>query len=70
MTLRPTRTYRWAYPVLFVGVACFILWGDIQSLIHGTPPDAVPWWVPGILAAVFIGIAALFRTIYIRLNPG
>jgi len=55
---------------LFVGVACFILWGDIQSLIHGTPPDAVPWWVPGILAAVFIGIAALFRTIYIRLNPG
>jgi len=68
MTLRPTRTYRWAYPVLFVGVACFMLWSAIQSLIHGTPPDAVPWWFPGILAAFLIGIAALFRKIYIRVG--
>ena len=69
MTLWPTRTFRWAAPVLFVAVAGFMLWSAFQDLIHGTPPDAVPWWFPLVLAAPLIGMAVLSnRALYIRVD--
>lgn len=68
MTLRPTRTFRWAYPLLFVGLAVFFLWGSLQDLIHGTPPDAVPWWFSGVCAVPLIGMAVLSRASFIRVG--
>lgn len=68
MTLRPTRTFRLAYPVMFVALAGFMLWSAVQSLIHGTPSGAVPWWFPGLFAVVLIGIAAMPLKAYIRVD--
>src|SRR5690242_11394508 len=53
---------------MFVAIAGFMLWIALQGLIQGTPPDAVPWWVPGAVAVLLIGTAVSFRTIYIRVD--
>lgn len=68
MTLRPTRTYRWAIPVLSFALAGFMLWSAIQDLIHGTASGAVPWWFIGIFAVLLVAFGLLPRWIYIRVD--
>ncbi len=53
---------------MLLALAGFMLWDAFHSLIQGTPPDAVPWWFPGVFAVLLIGVAASFRTIYIRVD--
>ena len=69
MTLWPTRTYRWAYPILFGALAVGALWVALQALIHGTPADSVPWWFALIFAVLVVGAASLRnRAVSIRVN--
>ena len=69
MTLWPTRTYRWAYPILFVALAVGAFWVALRALINGTPADSVPWWFPLIFAVAFVELAIwLNRGFYIRVN--
>jgi hypothetical protein len=69
VTLWPTRTYRWAYPILFGALAVGALWVALQALIHGTPADSVPWWFALIFAVLVVGAASLRnRAVSIRVN--
>ena len=69
MTLWPTRTYRWAYPILLVALAVGAFWVALRALINGTPADSVPWWFPLIFAVPFVGVAILLnRALYIRVD--
>jgi len=69
MTLLPTRTYRWAYPALLIALAGGGLWIAVRDLIHGLPPDSVPWWFPLVFTVVFTGTAIMCnRAFYIRVD--
>lgn len=66
MTLRPTRTFRWVYPIFFAALAGGELTSAIQDVLRGENPGAA--LILSASAAVFIAVAALVRTAYIRVD--
>jgi hypothetical protein len=65
VTLRPSRFYRWAAPVIFLAVASAFLLTAYQNLVRGGLGDA---WLVGVLGAFMIAVAVFSRSAYIRVD--
>ena len=65
VTLRPTLTFRWVGPLMFLAFAIGLSWSAYQSLMSQRSADAV---FPGILAVGCLGVVVLSRSTYIRVD--
>jgi hypothetical protein len=66
VTLRPTRLFRWVYPIFFVALAGGELTSASQDVLRGENVGAA--LILSASAAVFIAAAAVVRAAYIRVD--
>lgn len=66
MVLRPTFTFRWAYPALFLALGVGAIWGAYDQVRTGG--DVAVSWFLVVISVLFIGGAVIFRLAYIRVD--